>query len=131
MLAAVHKVVARMQSRMPGLHVWLIGPARNYAENARRVQADVTLVSIVGTVLVAIAILLFFRRISTLLLCMIPPVMGVGTALGIAGLLHLHLPLLVLAFAGLICGSTTDYGIQLLAALNRASREDGKFLPAE
>ncbi len=130
MLAAVHKVVARMQSRMPGLHVWLIGPARNYAENARRVQADVTLVSIVGTVLVAIAILLFFRRISTLLICMIPPVMGVGTALGIAGLLHLHLPLLVLAFAGLICGSTTDYGIQLLAALNRASREDGKFLPA-
>ena len=129
MLAAVHKVVAREQSRMPGLRVWLIGPARNYVENARRVKADVTLVSIVGTVLVAIAILLFFRRISTLLICMIPPVMGVGTALGIAGLLHLRLPLLVLAFAGLICGSTTDYGIQFLAALNRASREDGKFLP--
>lgn len=129
MLDRVHQAVRAVQEKLPGLRTWLIGPARNYVENARLVKADVTLVSIVGTLLVALAILVYFRRISTLVICMIPPVMGVGTALGIAGLLHLHLPLLVLAFAGLICGSTTDYGIQLLAAVNRLAAETGGYSP--
>ena len=127
MLRAVHGAVAGVERKMPNLRTWLIGPSRNYVENARSVKKDITLVSIVGTLLVAIAVLVFFRRLSTLVICMIPPIMGVGTALGLAGLLHLSMPLLVLAFAGLICGSTTDYGIQLIAALNRAAQRDGGF----
>ncbi len=122
MLKKLRAALARVQKTMPALRVWLIGSALNYASNQRRVLHDVVIISLVGTLLVAAAILLFFRRWVSVPICLIPPTIGVGTAMGIAGLLRLDLPLIVLGFNGLICGSTTDYGIQLIAAVNRRIR---------
>ena len=77
--------------------------------------------SLIGTLLVAIAIAFYFRRVSTALLCIIPASVGIGVALGVAGLFHVALPLILLGFAGLLCGSTTDYGIQIIAECHRLS----------
>ena len=119
MLQQLRAAIARVRRAMPALRVWVIGSALNYASNQQRILRDVVKISLVGTLLVAGAILLFFRRWLTVLICLIPPAVGVGTTMGLAGLLRLHLPLIVLAFSGLICGSTTDYGIQLIAAVKR------------
>ena len=129
MIGRLHKAIAAVGVQFPGLRVWTVGSYLHYAENAQSIRRQVTWVSLLGTLLVAGVILLFFRRWSTLLICMLPPMVGLGMALGLAGLFRAHLPLLVLGFAGLLCGSTTDYGIQLLAALNRRAGEAGGWHP--
>ncbi len=123
MMGRLHKAIAAVRRQFPTLRVWMVGSYLHYAENAQSLRRQVTWVSLLGTLLVAGAILLFFRRWSTLLICLLPPMVGLGLALGVAGLFRAHLPLLVLGFAGLLCGSTTDYGIQLLYALNRHAAE--------
>ncbi len=121
-LAATNQALASVEAAHPEIGVWVVGAHRGYVENAQRVKADVTLVSIVGTVLVGLAIAIYFRRVTTALLCIIPPSVGVGVALGLAGVMRLELPLILLGFAGLLCGSTTDYGIQLIAECWRLAR---------
>ena len=123
-LAATNQAVASVVSEHPEIGVWVVGAHRGYVENAQRVKADVTLVSIVGTLLVGLAIAIYFRRVSTALLCIIPPSVGVGVTLGLAGVMRVELPLILLGFAGLLCGSTTDYGIQLIAECRRLARRD-------
>ncbi len=127
MLAALHGAVAETRKTYPGMDVWLVGPHPAYVENALGIRRDVAWISTLGSLAVGIAIAVYFRRVSTALICLIPPVIGLGLALGIAGMLHLTLPLLVLGFGGLLCGSTTDYGIQLIAACNRLVRARGKW----
>ena len=127
MLAIIRAAIAGVRKKMPGLRVWMVGPYRNFVENQRLVERDLKMISIVGTLLVAGAIAFYFRRIGAVVLCMIPPLVGLGTALGIAGILRLHIPLIVLGFDGLLCGATTDYGIQLMAAMNRMVRHSGRF----
>jgi uncharacterized protein len=127
MLQQLYAAVSQAQKTLPGLRVWVVGPYRNYVQNAQQILRDVSLISILGTLLVAAAIMIYFRRFSTVLICMIPPVVGFGLALGIAGIFHVALPLMVLAFGGLICGATTDYGIQLIAAVNRQVRAQGTY----
>ncbi len=120
-LNATNAAIAALQAAHPGIGVWVVGAHRGYVENAHRVISDVTRVSIVGTLLVALAIALYFRRLSTALLCILPASIGIGVALGIAGIFHTPLPLILLGFAGLLCGSTTDYGIQIIAECRRLS----------
>ena len=127
MLAVIRAAIGRVQTKMPSLRVWMVGPYRNFVENQRLVKHDLKIISIVGTLLVAGAIAIYFRRIGAVIVCLISPMVGLGTALGIAGLLHLHIPLIVLGFDGLLCGATTDYGIQLIAAMNRMARRVGRF----
>ena len=129
MLQQLYAAVAAVQKQYPGLQVWVVGPYRNYVQNAQQVIRDVSMISILGTLLVAAAIWIYFRRVSTVLICMIPPALGFGAALGIAGILGCKLPLIVLAFGGLICGATTDYGIQLIAAINRRNRDGAMLSP--
>jgi isopenicillin-N N-acyltransferase-like protein len=120
-LNATNAAIAALKVRHPGIGVWVVGAHRGYVENAHRVMSDVTGVSLMGTLLVAVAIALYFRRVSTALLCIIPASVGLGVALGLAGVLHVTLPLILLGFAGLLCGSTTDYGIQIIAECRRLS----------
>ncbi len=127
MLAIIRAAIAQAQKKMPTLRVWMVGPYRNFVENQRLVKRDLKIISIVGTLLVAGVIAIYFRRIGAVVVCLIPPMVGLGTALGIAGLLRLHIPLIVLGFDGLLCGATTDYGIQLMAAMNRMARRAGRF----
>lgn len=129
MIGQMRQAIATVRRQCPGLRVWAVGSYLHYGENAQSIRRQVTWISLVGTLLVGGAILLFFGRWSTLVICMLPPVVGLGTALGLAGMFHAHLPLLVLGFAGLLCGSTTDYGIQLLAALNRRAVEEKQWRP--
>ncbi|HVS72089.1 MAG TPA: C45 family autoproteolytic acyltransferase/hydrolase [Phycisphaerae bacterium] len=122
-VAATDAAVAGLKGQ--GLAGWVVGAHRGYVENAQRVKRDVMWVSAAGTVGVALLIAGFFRRVRAAALCMIPPSIGVGIALGIAGIFRVELPLLLLGFAGLLCGSTTDYGIQLIAECRRLAREAG------
>jgi predicted exporter len=127
MLAGIRTAIHAAQGRLPFLRVWVVGPYRNFVENQRLVKRDLKIISAVGTLLVAAAIGLYFRRISSVVVCLIPPMVGLGAALGIAGLLRMHIPLIVLGFDGLLCGATTDYGIQLMSAMNRMAGEAGRF----
>ncbi len=120
MLNQLSSVTASIQRRYPHVHFWIIGPYTQYVQNAAQIKRDVAVVSIIGTLLVAAVIWFYFRRIGTLLICMLPPVVGLGTALGLSGLTGAHLPLMILAFSGLILGATTDYGIQILGAYGRS-----------
>jgi predicted exporter len=123
MLRQIAGAVGKLKRTFPQLHVWTLGAYVDYAANAARVRRDVLLVSTLGSLLVAGVIWFYFRRVGTLFICMLPPAVGLGMALGIAGIFHLHLPLMVLAFAGLILGATTDYGIQILAQYGRLADE--------
>lgn len=126
MLQAVSVAVKKIKSSFPHVHVWTIGAYVDYAANADRIKRDVIWVSTLGSLLVAGVIWFYFRRLGTLFICMLPPSVGLGTALGVAGLLHCQLPLMVLAFSGLILGATTDYGIQILAQYGRLKQEADK-----
>ncbi len=128
-LSITNATLAKWKSAHPELGTWMIGSHRGYVENAQRVMADVSLVSVLGSIAVAVAIALYFRRISTALLCIIPPSIGIGIALGLAGLFHISLPLILLGFAGLLCGSTTDYGIQIIAECRRMTARQGVWHP--
>ncbi len=119
MLSTLHDAIASTAQTYPGMETWIVGPHPAYVENSLRIRRDVMWISTLGSLAVGIAIALYFRRVSTALICLIPPAIGMGLALGIAGMCHFTLPLLVLGFGGLLCGSTTDYGIQLIAACNR------------
>ena len=127
MLTAIRSAIASVEKHMPALRVWIVGPYRNFVENQRLVKHDLKMISIVGSLLVAGVIAWYFRRMGSVVLCMIPPIVGLGAAMGIAGLFHLHIPLIVLGFDGLLCGSTTDYGIQLIAALQRRVKQAGQY----
>ena len=127
MLAVIRAAIAGVRMKMPALRVWMVGPYRNFVENQRLVKRDLKIISFVGTLLVAGVIALYFRRVGSVVVCMIPPMVGLGTALGMAGIFRLHIPLIVLGFDGLLCGATTDYGIQLMAAMNRMVRRAGRF----
>ncbi len=118
-LAVVDGAIVKMRGEFPGTEVWVVGAHRGYVENAKRVMGDVTTVSMLGAVAVGVVIAIYFRRVWTALICLIPPGVGVGVALGVAGMGHVELPLLLLGFAGLLCGSTTDYGIQIIAEMRR------------
>ncbi len=120
-LDAVNAAIAETEKQFAAhpVDVWVVGAHRAYVENAQRVIADVTRVSTLGSLAVAIAIALFFRRIAAALICILPATVGIGIALGVAGAFHLQLPLILLGFAGLLCGSTTDYGIQIISELKR------------
>jgi predicted exporter len=134
-LAGVQAEITRMQSAHPGTACWVVGAHRGYVENAQRVKADVALVSALGALAVAAAIFLYFYRgnrrtglhglaagAGPVFLCMIPQGIGIGMALGLAGMIHAELPLILLGFAGLLCGSTTDYGIQIIAECRRLAQ---------
>jgi isopenicillin-N N-acyltransferase like protein len=139
MMRDVGQVLASLKKEFPATAVWVVGAHRAYAENAAAVRRDVGVVSAVGTVAVALAIFGFFMRqggtgwrkwrggAGAVLVCMLPPSVGTGLALGTAGALRLELPLIVLGFAGLLCGSTTDYGIQILCACRGLAREAGRW----
>ncbi len=127
MLATIRAAIANVKKQMPALRVWIVGPYRNFVENQRLVKHDLKMISILGSLLVAGVIAWYFRRIGAVVLCMIPPMVGLGAALGLAGLLRLHIPLIVLGFDGLLCGATTDYGIQLIAALQRRAKQAGQY----
>ncbi|MGN6370608.1 MAG: C45 family autoproteolytic acyltransferase/hydrolase [Phycisphaerae bacterium] len=122
-LNATYAAIAQTQKQFAAhpIDAWVIGAHRGYVENAHRVITDVTRVSILGSVAVALAIALYFRRIATAILCILPASIGIGIALGLAGAFHIELPLILLGFAGLLCGSTTDYGIQIISELHRLS----------
>jgi predicted exporter len=116
-----------VEASHPGVEVWVVGAHRGYVENARRIKSDVGAVSLLGTWLVAGAIFFYFRRarrggVGIVLLCLAPPAVGVGLALGLAGLARAELPLILLGFAGLLSGSTTDYGIQIIDGCQRLAR---------
>lgn len=127
MLATIRTAIASVKKQMPALRVWIVGPYRNFVENQRLVKRDLKMISILGSMLVAGVIAWYFRRIGSVVLCMIPPMVGLGAALGLAGLFRLHIPLIVLGFDGLLCGATTDYGIQLIAALQRRVKRAGRY----
>ncbi len=129
MLRDVHAAIAALQTTYPHVHAWVLGAYVDYAANAARVQRAVIWVSTLGSLLVAGVVWFYFRRLGTLLICMLPPFVGLGMALGIAGLCHCHLPLMVLAFSGLILGATTDYGIQILAQYGRLRQESDRAVP--
>ncbi|HUO07457.1 MAG TPA: C45 family autoproteolytic acyltransferase/hydrolase [Phycisphaerae bacterium] len=132
-LLATHAAIDAVQKEFASGHpigVWMVGAHRGYVENAHRVMRDVMWVSIIGTIAVGVAIALYFRRLSTALLCIIPATVGVGIALGLAGLFHLELPLLLLGFSGLLCGSTTDYGIQIISEMKRLAAAKGGWFPS-
>ncbi len=118
MLHEVHHVLNSVRHQFPGVRVWWIGPYRNYSENARRMKRDIGMIGLVGSAAILLAVWLYFRRAAALVICVAPPFIGLGMALGLAGLAHATLPLLALGFSGLLLGSTTDYGIQLIAACN-------------
>ena len=126
-LDAVNAAIAETQKQFVAhpVDVWVVGAHRAYVENAQRVIADVTRVSMLGSLVVAVVIALYFRRIATAIICIIPATVGIGIALGVAGVFHLQLPLILLGFAGLLCGSTTDYGIQIISELKRLSPGEG------
>ena len=126
-IAAIERAVAEVAARHAGVQVWTIGAHRAYAENAGRVVRDVGIISLIGTVAVALSIALFFRRWAPALICVIPPSVGVGVTLGLFGLGRADLPLIILGFGGLICGYTTDYGIQIIAACRRRLAISGNW----
>jgi len=126
MLRDVAGAIRQLRQKFPHVRAWTIGAYVDYAANAARVKHDVIWVSTLGSLLVAGVIWFYFRRVGTLFICMLPPSVGLGMALGIAGLMHCHLPLMVLAFAGLILGATTDYGIQILSQYGRLMQEAGE-----
>jgi predicted exporter len=127
MLSAIRAAIVRVRKKYPGLRVWMVGPYRNFVENQRLVKHDLKIISLAGTLLVAAVIAFYFRRAGAVVICLVPPVVGLGAALGIAGIFAWHIPLIVLGFDGLLCGATTDYGIQLMAAMNRMVRRAGRF----
>ncbi len=127
MLATIRSAIGSVKKHMPALRVWIVGPYRNFVENQRLVKRDLKMISMVGSLLVAGVIAWYFRRLGSVVLCMIPPMVGLGAALGLAGLFRLHIPLIVLGFDGLLCGATTDYGIQLIAALQRRANQAGHY----
>lgn len=129
LLAAVTQALTQTTAAHPTLDAWTVGAHRGYTDNAHRVKADVALISALGSLAVAAAIALYFRRLAPALLCFIPPTVGVGLTLGLAGLAHIELPLILLGFAGLLCGSTTDYGIQIIAECRRLARPQGRWSP--
>lgn len=142
-LAKVNAAVTSVARDFPGIECWVVGAHRGYVENARRIQADVAVVSVLGTLAVAGAIFgYFYRRRASLgeaigtglgpvLLCMVPQGIGIGMALGLAGMIQAELPLILLGFVGLLCGSTTDYGIQIIAECRRRVGERlARGLPA-
>jgi len=118
-IEAINTVTRDLAAQHPTVAVWSIGPHRSYVENSQRIVRDIRWVTLLGTLAVAAAIGLYFRRLAAVLLCLLPPAIGMGLALGLCGLGHATLPLIVLGFGGLLCGSTTDYGIQLIAACRR------------
>ena len=126
MLQAVAVAVKKIKAAFPHVHAWTIGAYVDYAANAARIKRDVLWVSTLGSLLVAGVIWFYFRRAGTLFICMLPPSVGLGMALGVAGFMQCHLPLMVLAFSGLILGATTDYGIQILAQYGRLKQEADK-----
>ncbi len=141
LMADTRQILADVRAAHPGVEMWLVGAHRAYVENARRVKRDVGMVSLIGALAVATAIGLWFRQGGgrgragwrEVLICMLPPSVGVGIALGIAGAMHVELPLILLGFAGLLCGSTTDYGIQIISECRRLIAERGGWeeeLPA-
>jgi len=130
MLAAMNLAIDQTRREFPAMAAAVIGAHRNYVENAQRVKRDVTWISLAGSVAVALAIGIYFRRFGAVVVCFIPPLVGTGIALGLFGIAGSSLPLIVLAFGGMLCGSTTDYGIQLIAACNRR-RAAGEAWSAE
>ncbi len=132
-MGAIHAAIGRMRARYPAAGVWVVGPARHYEDNSRRVKRDVAVVSLLGSVAVALALVVYFRSAAAVIICVVPPIVGFGLALGVAGALGLHLPLMILAFGGLILGATTDYGIQLTAAARQIAQAQGwsAALPAQ
>ena len=96
-----------------------VGDALRGATRPGQLSHDILVATIAAFLLVALLLAFQFRRIVPALLCLLPLVCGVASALGVMALFRIELNVLTLSIAPLLVGLCVDDGIHLLERLER------------
>lgn len=95
------------------------GDAVRGATHTATLKRDILRATAVAFTLVGIVLVGRFRRLSLIVLCLVPLVCGISASLGVMGALGIELNILTLAIAPLLIGLGVDDGIHMVDRLAR------------
>lgn len=98
----------------PEMSAEVVGAYRTF-EEARSISNDSTTATITSVVLVLLVLLVFFRNGRSLLLLLVPLLMGVSWSVGLTTLTFGHLNVTTLFVFSMLVGMGIDFGIHLYA----------------
>jgi predicted RND superfamily exporter protein len=100
------------------------GDAVRGATHTGRLKRDIGVATAIALGLVAVVLVARFRRLSYILVCLVPLICGISAAMGLMGLLGIELNILTLAIAPLLIGLGVDDGIHMVDRLARGEPAD-------
>jgi len=117
----------RKEGRFSGIQVGYAGDYQRTLEDADQTATEVSKVSWVVTLLLFGLYILYFRRLSPILLIGFPLLAGILWTGGILSLLFGHLSLITAFGAAILAGLGSDYGIYLLSRFYHERKEGKSF----
>jgi predicted exporter/trans-aconitate methyltransferase len=111
-----------------GIHVVLTptGTYRAALDNEKIIRHDVSLALGLSTAGIILLLLLSFPRPLFSLLSLIPPLVGISSALFVYSLFHSSISIMVLGFSGALISVMDDYSITYLLFFDRPQAAKGK-----
>ncbi len=95
------------------------GEALRGSTHAATLRRDVLAATGLGVSLILLLLIIRFRRVTPIVLCLLPMAMGIAAVLGVMGLLGIELNVLTLAVVPLVAGLGSDDGIHIVDRLER------------
>lgn len=121
-LRRIREAIAEVQASVPDVEIGLTGKPVLQADEMATTNADMTMATIVGTLLVALLFMAVFRGVRRPLLAVACFLVGSALTYGAAALLVGRLNLLSLVFMLVLVGVGLDYGIHMVARYTEGLR---------
>ncbi len=121
-LRLIREAIAAVQAQVPDVEIGLTGKPVLQADEMATTNFDMTMATIVGTVLVALLFMVVFRGVRRPLLAVLCFVIGSALTYGAATLIVGRLNLLSLVFMLVLVGVGVDYGVHMVARYTEGLR---------
>jgi predicted RND superfamily exporter protein len=108
----------------PAMRVQALGPVVVGLENRRAVEQDIVSVTIVCTILIALSIALYFRRVWAIPLVVLPAALGTAVAFATGELAFGYLNSSTAFLGSIILGNGINHAIVLLSRYQESARRD-------
>ena len=113
-LAGVRQAFAEVSRAAPALQLRLSGAPVFSVDSRAQIEREVKLLSIAGTALMSLLLLLAFASLPALLVALLPVLTGVAAGVATVGLVFGSVHGVTLGFGSTLIGEAVDYGIYYL-----------------
>ncbi len=117
--AELEEFTAGWNGQNPASSLSYFGPFLITAENAAQIKRDIVLTVNLALAFIVGLLYFYYRRLSTILLFVLPGLVGIAAALTVVYLMHGGISALALSASAVIMGIVVDYSFHFFSHLNQ------------